>query len=103
MPPAETFCFRDLFDLRIVKMVYVSIRNCRFFKSKPPTGQITGEFFILYAIARIVCEIFREPDVGVEPIIGLSRGTFYSLICLVLGIAFVIFAKAKAKKAALKS
>ncbi|MBO7521017.1 MAG: prolipoprotein diacylglyceryl transferase [Opitutales bacterium] len=82
------------------------ILQIRFFKSKPPTGQITGEFFILYAIARIVCEIFREPDVGVSLIkigsLELSRGTFYSLFCLVLGIIFVAIAQARAKKRELK-
>ena len=75
------------------------ILQFRFFKSKPPAGQITGEFFVLYAAARIVCEIFREPDFGVEPILGLSRGTFYSLICLAAGVAFIAFARRKSASA----
>lgn len=69
------------------------ILQFRFWKSRPPKGQIAGEFFILYAAARIVCEVFREPDVGVSLIFGLSRGTFYSLFCIVLGIAFIAAAR----------
>lgn len=74
------------------------ILQFRFWKSKPPAGQIAGEFFILYAIARIVCEIFREPDVGVSLIMGLSRGTFFSVFCLVLGIVFIAIAKLNQRK-----
>ncbi|MBR6388575.1 MAG: prolipoprotein diacylglyceryl transferase [Opitutales bacterium] len=83
----------QLYEAFAEGLLIFAILQFRFFKSKLPAGQITGEFFILYAIARIACEIFREPDFGVEPILGLSRGTFYSLICLVLGIAFIVMAR----------
>lgn len=69
------------------------ILQFRFWKCKTKTGQITGEFFILYAIARIICEIFREPDRGVELIMGLSRGTFYSIFCIIIGLAFIIVSR----------
>jgi len=42
-------------------------------------GQLTGEFLMLYAVVRIVGEIFREPDAPL--LFGLSRGTFYSCSC----------------------
>lgn len=65
----------------------------RFWKGKLPQGQVAGEFLIVYAIMRIVCEVFREPDVGVAPIMGLSRGTFYSALTLLAGVAIVVYAR----------
>lgn len=51
-------------------------------------GLITGEFLFFYAIFRIFCEYFREPDASL--IFGLSRGTFYSIFILLAGIFFWI-------------
>lgn len=53
-------------------------------------GQLTGEFLVGYGLARIVCEHFREPDFDVTPILGLSRGTFYSIFVLVAGAGFIV-------------
>ena len=39
------------------------------------SGELSGEFLILYAISRIFNEIFREPDAPL--VAGLSRGQFY--------------------------
>jgi phosphatidylglycerol---prolipoprotein diacylglyceryl transferase len=52
-------------------------------------GRLAGEFFIGYALVRIFCEIFREPDEGIAPILGLSRGTFYSLFMIAAGAALI--------------
>ncbi|MFA7692263.1 MAG: prolipoprotein diacylglyceryl transferase [Candidatus Hydrogenedentes bacterium] len=49
-------------------------------------GLITGEFLFFYALFRIFCEFFREPDAAL--ILGLSRGTFYSLFIFVAGLLF---------------
>lgn len=65
----------------------------RFWRGNLPKGRVAGEFLSLYAVVRIVCEIFREPDVGVEPILGLSRGTFYSVLTLVAGLAIIAYSK----------
>lgn len=57
-------------------------------RCRVPRGVITGAFFILYAVLRIVGEIFREPDRAwaVGP---LSAGQFLSLFLLVIGAAFL--------------
>lgn len=52
-------------------------------------GILTGLFFILYAIGRIVVENFREPDA--ERIMGLTRGQFYSTFMIAVGIAFIVY------------
>ena len=65
----------------------------RFWKSncaQQQPGRIAGEFLIAYALARTVGELFREPDAGL--ILGLSRGTFYSLFMVVAGMALIAYA-----------
>ena len=57
--------------------------------NKIPSGQISGEFLSLYAFFRIFCEQFREPDA--ELILGLSRGSFFSLFLLFFGILVMFF------------
>ena len=71
----------------------------RFWRAKKlPSGQLAGEFLTVYSLLRIFCEIFREPDFGVSLIAGLSRGTFYSLLSMALGIAIIVFARLKEAK-----
>jgi phosphatidylglycerol:prolipoprotein diacylglycerol transferase len=55
-----------------------------------PRGVLTGAFFILYALLRIVCEFFREPDPAWS--VGLlSAGQFLSLFLVIIGAAFVVW------------
>lgn len=53
-------------------------------------GRLTAEFLIGYALARIVSEMFREPDAGVSLILGLSRGTFYSVFMILGGVILIV-------------
>lgn len=46
-------------------------------------GRLSGEFLLGYALLRAVGEVFREPDAAL--ILGLSRGTFYSLFMVAMG------------------
>ncbi|MCL4103702.1 UNVERIFIED_CONTAM: hypothetical protein GTU68_059781 [Idotea baltica] len=53
-------------------------------------GILTGLFFILYAIARIVAENYREPD---APLVGsMTKGQFLSTFMIAIGAAFIIWA-----------
>lgn len=52
-------------------------------------GRLAGEFLIGYALVRMFCELFREPDEGVALILGLSRGSFYSIFLIAAGIAII--------------
>jgi phosphatidylglycerol:prolipoprotein diacylglycerol transferase len=52
-------------------------------------GQLSGEFLIGYAVVRIICEQFRQPDASL--ILGMSRGIFYSIFLLVAGVLLVLF------------
>ncbi|MEI8340551.1 MAG: prolipoprotein diacylglyceryl transferase [Verrucomicrobiota bacterium] len=58
-------------------------------KVRTPRGVITGAFFILYAILRIIGEVFRVPDAAmVGP---FTRGQFLSLFMFLIGAAFIAY------------
>lgn len=50
-------------------------------------GRLSGEYLIAYAVARAIGEMFREPDASL--LLGLSRGTFYSLFMLAGGVVLI--------------
>lgn len=58
---------------------------------RQPNGVLTGLFFICYAIFRIICENFREPDASLVG--GFTRGQFFSFFLIAIGIAFIAVAK----------
>ena len=74
-----------------IPLIYLQFR---FWYTKASLGQLTGEFLILYSLLRIFNEVFREPDASL--IAGISRGQFYSIILLIFGISFWLYAKKKA-------
>lgn len=51
-------------------------------------GRLAGEFLLAYALLRMIGELFREPDAGL--ILGLSRGTFYSIFLVAAGLALML-------------
>src|SRR6059058_4994368 len=60
-------------------------------RMRQPNGVLTGLFFIFYAIFRVICENFREPD---APLVGVfTRGQFFSFFLIAIGIVFVVVAK----------
>lgn len=71
-----------------IPLIYLQYR---YWFSKYTTGQLFGEFLILYSVMRIINECFREPDANL--IFALSRGQFYSIFFFILGILFIIKTK----------
>ena len=53
-----------------------------------PRGVLTGCFFILYAVLRIIGEIFREPDPSWS-VGSISAGQFLSLFLPLIGVCFI--------------
>lgn len=79
----------------LILFVYLQFRFWT--KSKVlPKGQLTGECLIGYALARIICEFFREPDAPL--ILGLNAGQFYSFFLVLAGIVFIYFSRRGLKK-----
>lgn len=59
-----------------------------------PRGVLTGAFFILYAVLRIIGERFREPESDSPFVLAfgfLTYGQFLSLFLILIGAAFVFW------------
>jgi phosphatidylglycerol:prolipoprotein diacylglycerol transferase len=80
----------QLYEAALEGLVLFAFVQWRFWQSalaRTQPGRLAGEFLIAYSAARAACEVFREPDAGL--ILGLNRGTFYSVF-LVAGGVFLI-------------
>lgn len=77
----------------LVLFIYMQVRFWRGDPSRRPQGQLAGEFLVAYSVLRILGEVYREPDRGISLILGLSRGTFYSILTGFLGLALIFFVR----------
>jgi phosphatidylglycerol---prolipoprotein diacylglyceryl transferase len=83
----------QLYEAALEGLLLFAYLQWRFWKSdvvRTRPGRLSGEFFVGYALVRIFCEIFREPDKDVSLILGLSRGTFYSLFLIAIGAVLIL-------------
>ena len=63
----------------------------RFAAARRDQGLLSGIFFIGYGVARIVGELFREPDANLSYLIGgTTMGQWLSAPMILLGIVFVL-------------
>jgi phosphatidylglycerol:prolipoprotein diacylglycerol transferase len=88
----------QLYEAGLEGLLLFAYVQWRFWRSdvvRRQPGRLVGEFLIAYALVRAVGEQFREPDVGVSLILGLTRGTFYSFFLVVGGILFCLHRPAK--------
>jgi phosphatidylglycerol---prolipoprotein diacylglyceryl transferase len=67
---------------------------------KAPDGLLTGLFFALYAVFRIIGEQFREPDAAMVGM--LTKGQFFSLFMFLFAAAFFLHAWSGWKRRALE-
>lgn len=81
----------QLYEAALEGALLLALMQWRFWRtdvtSRQP-GRLAGEFLVSYAIVRAIGELFREPDAGL--ILGLSRGTFYSLFMILAGLALIL-------------
>jgi len=76
----------QLYEAGLEGSLLFILMQWRFWRSdivRNQPGRLSGEFFIAYSAARILGESFREPDATL--ILGLSRGTFYSIFLIAAG------------------
>ena len=79
----------QLYEAGLEGALLLAYMQWRFWRSdavRVRPGRLAGEFMILYACVRIAGEVFREPDSDVSLILGMSRGTFYSLFMIAFGL-----------------
>jgi phosphatidylglycerol:prolipoprotein diacylglycerol transferase len=83
----------QLYEAALEGALLLAFMQWRFWRSdvvRSQPGRLSGEFLLFYAVARAICEIFREPDTDVTLILGLSRGTFYSTFLIVAGLILMV-------------
>jgi phosphatidylglycerol:prolipoprotein diacylglycerol transferase len=86
----------QLYEAGLEGLLLFGLMQWRFWKTaaaRTQPGRITGEFLIAYAAVRAFGELFREPDAGL--ILGLSRGTFYSIFLVAAGLVLIVGASRK--------
>ena len=68
-------------------LLYIAIR---YFKALTRPGMVTGLFCIIYGFARIIAEIFREPDAHIGFLAGnITMGMLLSLPMIIVGFWIV--------------
>ena len=81
----------QLYEAGLEGALLLAYMQWRFWRTdlvRTQPGRLTGEFFLVYAVVRIFGESFREPDAGL--ILGVSRGTFYSVFMIGFGLWFCL-------------
>ena len=90
-----------LYEASLEGVVLFTIMMLLYFKTnlRKHTGALSGIFCILYAIFRIFCEQFRQPDaqIGFLTSWGLTMGMLLSSAMIVLGIIILTCAFRKKK------
>lgn len=82
----------QLYAAALEGLVLLAYLQWRFWKSgvtRRHPGQLAGECLAAYAVLRVLSELFREPDAAL--ILGLSRGTFYSLLLCLAGLIIIVY------------
>lgn len=80
----------QLYEAALEGALMLAIMQWRFWRSdvaRTQPGRLTGEFWLIYAVVRVFCEAFREPDASL--LFGVSRGTFYSFFLVFGGVIFI--------------
>jgi phosphatidylglycerol:prolipoprotein diacylglycerol transferase len=81
----------QLYEAAMEGLLLLAYMQWRFWRSDAVharPGRLAGEFLLGYACVRIAGETLREPDASL--IVGLSRGTFYSLFMIAVGLFMVL-------------
>lgn len=81
----------QLYEAFLEGAVLLALVQWRFWRSdvvRRHLGRLAGEFLLAYAVLRMSGEIFREPDASL--LLGVSRGTFYSVFLIGAGLFLVL-------------
>lgn len=88
----------QLYEAALEGLLLFALMQWRFWKgpAREHPGRVSGEFLLAYAVVRMICEVFREPDASL--LLGLSRGTFYSLFMAIGGLAVIAWSTREPKR-----
>ena len=90
--PSQLFeaCSEGLLLLLVVLM------SARLAWKGAPAGVFSGLFCVGYAVARIVCECFKQPDDAVW--MGVTKGQWLSVGVFMMGVGFLIYSFSRKRK-----
>lgn len=89
----------QLYEAALEGALLLAFAQWRFWRTdivRTQCGRLVGEYLIMYAIVRMISEVFREPDASL--ILGLSRGTFYSVFLIIAGAALIVHGRIRGAK-----
>lgn len=92
VPPRHPSQLYEASTEGLLLFAFVQWRFWRTDAVRDTPGRLSGEFLIAYALVRMFCEVFREPDEGISLLFGLSRGTFYSIFLIIAGLVLIAYA-----------
>ncbi|MBA4138571.1 MAG: prolipoprotein diacylglyceryl transferase [Opitutus sp.] len=84
----------QLYEAALEGLVLLAFAQWRLWKTdvvQHAPGRLAGEYLIAYAIVRMFGEMFREPDASL--LLGVSRGTFYSVFLIGGGLALIALSR----------
>jgi len=90
----------QLYEAGLEGLFLLAFMQWRFWRSdivRTQPGRLSGEFFFVYAFLRFAGERFREPDASL--ILGLSRGSFYSIFLIFIGLGLILNGRRQARTA----
>jgi phosphatidylglycerol:prolipoprotein diacylglycerol transferase len=93
----------QLYGAALEGALLLALMQWRFWRTDVATrqpGRMAAEFLLAYAVVRMIGEVFREPDAGISPILGLSRGSFYSIFLIGGGLLMIWCSSRKSASAA---
>ena len=90
----------QLYQAAVEGLLLAAILWWMFYKTQAryEPGRLVGAFTMLMGIFRLGLEVFREPDVGVEGLLGLSMGQALSIPMIIVGAYFFFTAKGRRQR-----
>jgi len=94
--------FKGADGFRHPSQIYEALKNLFIFmilwftrNKKMQDGTLFSLFLILYSLLRFIIEFFREPDVQIGLLLGLSMGQWFCIVMLVIGLSLHFRLKSK--------
>jgi phosphatidylglycerol:prolipoprotein diacylglycerol transferase len=66
---------------------------------RPAPGVATASFLVAYGVLRFITEQFREPDAGVNTLLGLTSPMLISVAMIVIGAVLAVAWRSRSRAA----
>ncbi|MFP3014422.1 MAG: prolipoprotein diacylglyceryl transferase [Arsenophonus sp.] len=87
----------QLYEMFFEGIILFIILNL-FIRKQRPIGCVSALFLIVYGVFRILVEFFRQPDIQLGLLNGISMGQILSIPMIIIGIIIIIYAQKQQNK-----